>query len=86
MSTRDDLRPILHAAAWVAVNLLGAIACLGAIVLVALAAAIVLELVPAAWDIFAWLCVAEVGLIVAAVTAAGELSRRHAPRGSWTTH
>lgn len=83
MSTR---RHFLRSAAWLAVNLLGVVACLGAIGLLALAGAIVLDRVSASWDAFAWLCVADAGLIVATLSAAGDLSRRYAPLGSWTTH
>lgn len=79
-------RHLLHSAVWLAVNLLGAIACLGAICLLALAGAIVLDRVPMGWDTFAWLCVAEVVLIISTLSAAGDLSRRYAPLGSWTTH
>lgn len=85
-SPRSPLRRALHSAAWLAVNLLGAIVCLGAICLLALSSAIALDWIQMGWGTFAWLCVAEVGTAVVALAASGELSRRDAPPGSWATH
>lgn len=85
-SPRSSLRRALHSAAWLAVNLLGVLACLGAFALIGLAAAIALGRIELGWDTFAWLCVAEVGTAVVALAASGELSRRDAPPGSWATH
>lgn len=85
-SPRSSLRRALHTAAWILVNLLGAIICLGAICLLALSSAIALDWIQMGWGTFAWLCVAEVGTAVVSLVASGELSRRDAPPGSWATH
>ena len=85
-SPRSSLRRALHTAAWILVNVLGAIICLGAICLLALSSAIALGWIQMGWGTFAWLCVAEVGTTIVALAASGELSRRDAPPGSWATH
>lgn len=85
-SPRSSLRRTLHSAAWILANVLGVLACLGAICLLALSSAIALDWIQMGWGTFAWLCVAEVGTAVVALAASGELSRRDAPPGSWATH
>lgn len=85
MTSRTSPRRALHAA-WILANVLGVLACLGAIALIVLASAIALGRIELGWDTFAWLAVADAGTAVVSLAASGGLFRRDAPPGSWATH